>query len=153
VPSITQPLGPPPPRPGQRQPRPPEPRTGEAVAPPEEVWDRLSTYLTDRGFLLTPESDRAKGVLATEPLMDSAQPLGRLADCGSNPFESPRFHTTEVEARITPDGSGSRLSVTAAFVEVRESAIRGVLVKDECRSRGLLEGELLNLAAGGVPRQ
>jgi len=152
APSITQPLGPPPPRAGDRTARPAPPRTGEAVASPAEVWDRLSAYLTDRGFLLAAGSDRAKGVLNTEPLMDGARPLGQLADCGTNPFESPRFHTTTVEARITPNGSGSRLSVGAAFVEVRQSAIRGVLVQGECRSRGVLEGELLNLAAGGVPR-
>ena len=152
VPSITQPLGPPPPRPGERQARPAPPRTGEAVASPGEVWDRLNAYLSDRGFLLAEGSDRAKGVLNTEPLMDGARPLGQLADCGTNPFESPRFHTTTVEARITPNGSGSRLSVGAAFVEVRQSAIRGVLVQGECRSRGVLEGELLSLAAGGIPR-
>lgn len=152
APSITQPLGPPPPRAGERPARPAPPKTGEAVASPGEVWDRLNAYLTDRGFLLGAGSDRAKGVLNTEPLMDGARPLGQLADCGVNPFESPRFHTTTVEARITPNGSGSRLSVGAAFVEVRQSAIRGVLVQGECRSRGVLEGELLSLAAGGIPR-
>jgi hypothetical protein len=153
VPSITQPLGPPPPRYDPRPFRPAPPKTGEAVASPAEVWDRLNTYLTDRGFLLAAGSERAKGVLTTEPLMDGAQPLGQLADCGLNPFESPRFHTTAVDVRITPNGSGSRITAQALFVEVRESAIRGVLVRGDCRSRGVLEDELLNLAAGGVPRR
>ncbi len=118
-----------------------EAETGLSAA---QARERLQQGLTAQGFprLRRPGRgpDQRYGVLR------NPGGFAAFADCAGDGGQ-PRMQAGWVEVRLDDRREGARVQLSARFEEVRESPVRGVLVRGACRSLGRLEADLSPLCA------
>ncbi len=75
------------------------------------------------------------------------------ATCSLEAMRRPDFSAANLTVRLAPGaGSGSgglAVGVEASFVEVNTNLISGTLVREACKSRGVLEAGVRRAAFGG----
>jgi hypothetical protein len=115
---------------------------GEVVAlSPSDARRRAASYLAAKGYSMQPDEE-GRGVLITDPLLSTAS-IDHLANCGGKRFARAILHSTELEMRFVPDGAGARVTVGVLFTEVRQGKVSKGMSKAACKSRGVLEAEIL----------
>lgn len=137
-------------------PPPPDPALfAQAIAPPpikDAKWteaetglsaaqarERLQQRLTAQGF----PAFAARGeALISGTILRNPGGFAAFADCTGDGGQ-PRMQAGWVEVRLDDRRKGARVQLSARFEEVRESPVRGVLVRSPCRSLGRLEADLL----------
>ncbi len=119
---------------------------------PAEAARRVDAYLAAEGFSAEDsEQNGARVVVATR--MAEPRRLEPEATCSLEAMRRPDFSAANLTVRLAPGaGSGSgglAVGVEASFVEVNTNLISGTLVREACKSRGVLEAGVRRAAFGG----
>ena len=129
---------------------PPVPATRTVAAPVDQVRQKVVTAIRDLG--LTPETTPT-GIEATA--RGSASP--DWADCRRvlisynqdegpprSSWQSPQARQARIAVSVTPEGQGTRVSVSPQFSATYRDPYRNWPVERGCASTGALESRLLN---------
>lgn len=112
---------------------------GETTLTAAQARDRLQQRLTALGF---PALTARNEALLSGTALRNPGGFGAFADCSGEGGQA-RQQAGWVEIRLDDRRKGARVQLSARFEEVRESPVRGVLVRTPCRSLGRLEADLL----------
>jgi len=113
---------------------------------PPEVWGRVHDFLQDEGFDVVRE-DKTSGVIESRRMTPKKGGLAHIADCPSKMFWATQHEVTDLNIIIKPVPDGSRVTVNAAFFRAGKPGQKG-LPALSCVSHGVLEGAVLDVAAG-----
>jgi hypothetical protein len=116
---------------------------------PAAAARRVGAYLTAEGFEAEDsEQNGARVVTATR--MAEPRRLEPEASCSLEAMRRPDFSAANLTVRLTPGGAGGlAVGVESSFVEVNTNLISGTLVREACKSRGVLEAGVRRAALGG----
>jgi hypothetical protein len=115
---------------------------------PAEVERRVDAYLAAQGFRVEDSLDgTARVVTATR--MGEPAALADEAACALEAMRRPDISAANLTVRLHPSGDGVALDLTSSFTEVDTNLISGDLVRETCRSRGVLERGVRQAAQGG----
>jgi hypothetical protein len=118
-------------------------------ADPAAAARRVGAYLAAEGFEAEDsEQNGARVVTATR--MAEPRRLMPEATCSLEAMRRPDFSAANLTVRLTPGGAGGlAVGVESSFVEVNTNLISGTLVREACKSRGVLEAGVRRAALGG----
>lgn len=118
----------------------------------EQVWSKLIVFLAQRNIPLK-EIAKDSGVLYAESLrFDEGQ-----ADCGSAGMLKPIARIARLNVLVQSSGGQQLVSVNINFTETRYNSFDYSSHQVECRSKGVVEKEILNAigiaatSAGSTP--
>ena len=113
-----------------------------------DVWRRLHGFLLDQGIHIVSE-DPGAGILDAQQAVAGKGLLGSYADCGQGVdlLHTLQRQTLDLTIRVTPTPEGSQVIANAAFSQTLRARRAGVLTV-ACRSNGVLEDAVLNVASG-----
>lgn len=115
--------------------------------PEAEIWRRLHAFLQDQNISVISE-DAAAGVINARQAVLGHGLLTSYADCGGGGLLHPlQRQTLDLTILLKPAPDGSKVTVNAAFSETLSSR-RAVALTIACRSNGVLEAAVLNVASG-----
>jgi hypothetical protein len=108
----------------------------------------VNTYLAAQGFSAEASADGDVQVL-TATRMAEPRRLDAEAACSLEAMRRPDFSAANLTVRLAPGAGGVAVGVQSSFVEVNTNLISGSLVREACRSRGVLETGVRRAALGG----
>jgi hypothetical protein len=109
---------------------------------------RVNAYLTAQGFSAE-DSDQGEVRIVTATRMAEPRKLVGEAACSLEAMRRPDFSATNLTIRLTPGAAGLEVGVQSSFVEVNTNLVSGSLVRETCRSRGVIEAGVRQAAQGG----
>jgi hypothetical protein len=115
---------------------------------PAAAAHRVDAYLAAEGFSAEDsEQNGARVVVATR--MAEPRRLEHEATCSLEAMRRPDFSAANLTVRLAPGANGLAVGVESSFVEVNTNLISGTLVRQACKSRGVLETGVRRAALGG----
>ena len=113
-----------------------------------EVWRREHAFLQDEGISVVSE-DAAFGLIDARQAVSGKGLLSAYADCGErldllHPLQR---QTLNLTIRIVPTPDGAQVVANATFSQTLRDRRSGALTV-ACRSNGVLEDAVLNVASG-----
>jgi hypothetical protein len=115
---------------------------------PAAAARRVDAYLAAEGFSAEDsEQNGARVVVATR--MAEPRRLEHEAACSLEAMRRPDFSAANLTVRLAPGAGGLAVGVESSFVEVNTNLISGTLVRQACKSRGVLEAGVRRAALGG----
>jgi hypothetical protein len=109
---------------------------------------RVNAYLAAQGFSAE-DSDQGGVRIVTATRMAEPRKLVGEAACSLEAMRRPDFSAANLTVRLTPGAGGLEVGVKSSFVEVNTNLISGSLVRETCRSRGVIEAGVRQAAQGG----
>ncbi len=115
--------------------------------PTADVWRRLHAFLQDQGIAVVSE-DPAAGIIDARQSVAGRGLLASYADCGGGDLlHALQRQTMDLTILVKPVDEGARVTANAAFSETLHARRAGA-VTVACRSNGVLEAAVLNVASG-----
>ena len=113
-----------------------------------EVWRRLHAFLQDEGIHVVSE-DAAAGLIDAQQAVHGRGLIAAYADCGQglDLLHSLQSQTIDLTIRVTPAADGAQVVANASFTQTLRDRRSGALTL-ACRSNGVLEDAVLNVASG-----
>ena len=113
-----------------------------------EVWRRVHAFLQDEGISVVSE-DAAAGLIDARQSVSGKGLLAAYADCGErlDLLRPLQRQTLGLTVRVTPTPDGTQVVANAAFSQTLRDRRSGALTV-ACRSNGVLEDAVLNVASG-----
>ena len=140
--------GPAAPAPSSVAPTAPTDAAPTVLADAAEVERRVHAYLGAQGFVA--EDSREGAVrLVTATRMAEPRRLDDEAACTLQALRRPTFSAANLTVRLVPAPAGVEVGVQSSFAEVNTNLLSGSLVRESCRSRGVLERGVRQAAQGG----